>query len=232
MEGGPGQLSAPNVLAAAMKSILPEVRGQKEGKGGRGQPEAGAAKRGDSSVSAGERGRTGKGGKGRAGTSGAVHAKGHQAEKRGKGSGQGRQWPQPQCSLGQSPPESPPQVSAAVRAEEEKEGRRQQAARSEALVHIERQRRGCQPPEQGRNTIYRLEVEPGRTGLAHLGGPRGREGSSAGSPVGGCGGRYGRQNRAAQRRRGTAARGRESMRGGASAVDTQAARRRTRVRDK
>ena len=32
--GGRGQLSAPNVPAAAMKSILPEVRRQEEGKGG------------------------------------------------------------------------------------------------------------------------------------------------------------------------------------------------------
>ena len=34
VEGGPGQPSAPNVPAAAMKSILPEVRRQEEGKGG------------------------------------------------------------------------------------------------------------------------------------------------------------------------------------------------------
>ena len=120
VEGGPGQLSAPNVPAAAMKSILPEVRKQKQGKGGRGRPEAGAAGSGDGSVSAGGRGRTGKVGKGQAGTSGALHAKGHLAEKVGKESGRGRQWPQPQRSFRQSPPGSPPQVSAAVRAEEER----------------------------------------------------------------------------------------------------------------
>ena len=34
VRGGRGQPSAPNVLAAAMKSILPEVRRQEEGKGG------------------------------------------------------------------------------------------------------------------------------------------------------------------------------------------------------
>ena len=62
VEGGPGQPSAPNVPAAAMKSILPEVRRQEEGKGGRGELEAGAAGSGDGSVSAGGRGRTGKGG--------------------------------------------------------------------------------------------------------------------------------------------------------------------------
>ena len=43
VDGGPGQLSAPNVPAAAMKSILPEVRRQEEGKDGRGQLEAGEA---------------------------------------------------------------------------------------------------------------------------------------------------------------------------------------------
>ena len=64
VEGGAGQLSAPNVPAAAMKSILLEVRRQEEGKGGRGQLEAGAAGSRDSSVSAGGIGRTGKGGKG------------------------------------------------------------------------------------------------------------------------------------------------------------------------
>ena len=42
VEGGPRQPSAPNVPAAAMKSILPEVRRQEEGKGGRRQLEAGA----------------------------------------------------------------------------------------------------------------------------------------------------------------------------------------------
>ena len=43
--------------------------------------------------------------------------------------------------------------------------RRQQAARYEALAHVEHQRRRCQPPEQGPDTIYQLEMEPGRTGL-------------------------------------------------------------------
>ena len=132
-----------------MKSILPEVRRQEEGKGGQGQPEAGAAGSGDSSVSAGGRGRTGKGGKGQAGSSGAVHAKGHLAGKGGKGSGWGRQWPQPQRSFRQSPLGSPRQVSSAVRAEVEREVRRQQAARYEALAYVEHQRRCCQPTEQG-----------------------------------------------------------------------------------
>ena len=165
VEGGPGQPSAPNVPAAAMKSILPEVRRQEEGKGGGGQLEAGAAGSGDSSVSAGGRGRTGKGGKGQAGTSGAVHAKGHLAGKGGKGSGRGRQCPQPQRSVRQSPPRLPPRVSAAVRAEEEREVRRQQAARYEALAHVEHQCCRRQPPEQGQDTFYQLEMEPGRRGV-------------------------------------------------------------------
>ena len=158
VEGGPGQPSAPNVPAAAMKSILPEVRRQEEGKGGRGQLEAGAAGSGDRSVSTGGRGRTGKGGKGQAGTSEAVHAKGHLAGKGGKGSGQGRQWPQPERSFRQLPPRSPPRVSAVARAEEEREARCQQGARCEALAHVEHQRRRREPPEQGPDTIYQLEI--------------------------------------------------------------------------
>ena len=192
VEGGPGQPSAPNVPAAPMKSILPEVRRQEEGKGGRGQPEAGAAGSGDSSVSARGRGRTGKGGKGQAGTSGAVHAKRHLAGKGRKGSGRGRQWPQPQRSFRQSPPGSPPQVSAGVRAEEEREVRRQQAARYEALAHVEHQRRRRQQPEQGRDTIYRLEMEPGRTGMRRGAGQAEQssaavQGSGAGQVEGGKG---------------------------------------------
>ena len=165
VEGGLEQPSAPNVPAAAMKSILPDLRRQEEGKGGRGQLEAGAARSGDSSVSTRGRGRTCKGGKGQAGASGAVHAKGHLAGKGGKGSGRGRQWPQPQRSFRQPPPRWPPRVSAAVRAEEGREVRRQQAARYEALAHVEHQRRRRQPPEQGPDTIYQFEMEPGRTGM-------------------------------------------------------------------
>ena len=62
VEGGPGQPSAPNVPAAAMKSILPEVRRQEEDKGRRGQLAGGAAGSGDSSVRTEGRERPGKGG--------------------------------------------------------------------------------------------------------------------------------------------------------------------------
>ena len=165
VEGGPGQPSAPNVPAAAMKSILLEVRRQEEGKGRRGQLEEGAARSGYGSVSTGGRGRTGKKRKGQAGTTGAVRAKGQLAGKGGKGSGWGRQWPQPQHMFRQPPPRSPPGVSAAVRTEEEREARRQQAARYEALAHVEHHRRRRQPPGQGPDTIYQLQMEPGRTGI-------------------------------------------------------------------
>ena len=84
VEVGPGQPTAPNVPAAVRKSMLPEVRRKEEDKGRRGQPAAGAAESGDSSVRTGGRGRTGKGGKGQAGTSGARHVAGHQERKRGK----------------------------------------------------------------------------------------------------------------------------------------------------
>ena len=48
--------------------------------------------------------------------------------------------------LGSSPPGSPPQVSAVVRAEEEREARCQQKARYKALAHLENQRRRQQAP--------------------------------------------------------------------------------------
>ena len=55
--------------------------------------------------------------------------------------------------------------------------RRQQAARYEALAHVEHQRRRRQPPEQGPDTIYQLEMEPGKTGMR--GGAEGRVCASA-----------------------------------------------------
>ena len=185
VEGGPGQPTAPNVPAAAMKSILLEVRRKDEDKGRRGQPAAGAAESGDSSVRTEGRGRTGKGGKGQAGTSVDRHVTGHQEGKGGKGGGQGRQWPQPQRSFKQPPPGSPPQVSAAVRAKEEREARRQQAARYEALAHMERERRRHQPPEPGPDTIYRLEMGSGRAGSERQGGQEGSGGEHSGQPSGG-----------------------------------------------
>ena len=60
---------------------------------------------------------------------------------------------------------------------------------------------------------------------------RGQEGSKADNPVVGCGERKGRQDRAAQRRRGTAASGREGKGVGASDVDRPAAQCRAGVQD-
>ena len=63
--------------------------------------------------------------------------------------------------------------------------RRQQAARYEALAHVECQRRRRQPPEQGPDTIYRWEMEPGRTGSGRQGGQEGLGGERSGQPSGG-----------------------------------------------
>ena len=54
--------------------------------------------------------------------------------------------------------------------------RRQQSARYEALAHAERQRCRRQPPEQGPDTIYQLEMDPGRTGSGRQGGLEGSGG--------------------------------------------------------
>ena len=213
VEGGPGQLTAPNVAAAAKKSILPEVRRREEDKGRRGQSAAGAAGSGDSSVHSGRRRQTGKGGKGQAGTSGARHATEHQEGKGGKEGGQGRQWPQPQRSFKQQPSGSLPQVGAALRAEEEREARRQQAARYDALAHMERQRRRHQPPEPGPDTIDRLEMRSGKAGSGHQGGQKGLGGEHSGQPSGGLGreeGQAGQSSAAAAGHRGQREGGQES----------------------
>ena len=184
-EGGPGQPAAPNLPAAAMKSILPEVQRKEEGKGRRGRPAAGSAESGDSSVRTGGQGRTGKGGKGQAGASGARHVTGHQKGKGRKGGGQRRQWPQPVRPCKQPPPGSPPQVSAAVRAEEEREACRQQAAGYEALAHMERQGHRHQPPEPGPDTIHWLEMGSGRAGSGRQGGQEVSEEVHSGESSGG-----------------------------------------------
>ena len=182
VEGGPGQPAAPNVPVAAMRSILREVRRKEEGKGRRGQPVAGAAESGDSSVRNGGQGRTGKGGKGQVGALGARHAPGHQEGKGGKGGGHGQQWPQPQRSFKRPPLGSPPQVSAAVWAEEEREARRQQAARYEAPAHMVRRRRRHQPPGLGTDTVYPLESGSGRGGSGRQVGQEGSGGVHSGQP--------------------------------------------------
>ena len=149
------------------------------------------------------------GGKGQAGTSGARHAKGRQEGKGGKGVGKGRQWPQPQHSFKQPPPGSPPQVSAAVQAEEEREARRQQAARYEALAHVECHCRCHQPPEPGSDTIYRLEMASGRTGSGRQGGLERSGGEHSGQPSGGV-----RRERGQAEQSSAAAEGRHGQREG------------------
>ena len=49
-----------------------------------------------------------------------------------------------------------------MRAEEEREARRQQTARYEALAHMERQRRRRQAPKPEPDTIYHQEMGSGR----------------------------------------------------------------------
>ena len=157
LKGDQGQPTAPNVPGAAMKSILPEVQRKEERKSRRRRAGAGAAEGGDSGVRTRGQKQTGQGGKELAGASEARQATGHQEGKGGIGAGQGRQWPQLPHSVKQ-PPGSPPHVSAAVRPEEEREARRQQTARYEALAHMERQRRRHQAPRSGPATIYQRDM--------------------------------------------------------------------------
>ena len=119
-----------------------------------------------------------------------------------------------------------------MRVEEERGARRQQAARYEALAHVERQRHRHQPPDPEPDSIYRLRMGSGRTGSGRQGGLEGLGGEQSGQPSGGMRREGGRQNRAAQRQRDSAASGRESERVGASNLDTQAARCGAGVRDK
>ena len=213
VEGGPVQPAAPNVLAAAMKIILPGMRRKEEGKSRRGRAEARAAGSGDSGIHTGGQVRTGRGGKGQAGASGARHETGHQEGKGGKGGGHGRHWPQPQRSFKQPPRGLPPQVSAAMRAEEEREACRQQAERYEALAHKERQRCRQLSPEPGPDTIYRLELGSGSGRSERQGGQEGSRGVHSGQCSGGLQrgeGQAGQSSAAAAGRHGQREGGQES----------------------
>ena len=117
-----------------------------------------------------------------------------------------------------------------VRVEEEREARHQQAARYEALAHMERQRRRHQPPEPGPDTIYLLEMGSGRAGSGRQGGQEGSGEVHSGQPSGGlpreegqagqssagaagrCGQREGGQESGSQRRgqTGSAVQGRDA----------------------
>ena len=90
-----------------------------------------------------------------------MHAKGHLAGEGGK-----RKWTGATVAAARTLVQAvAAEVAPAVRAEEEREVRRQQAAWYEALAHVEHQRWCRQPPEQGPDTIYQLEMEPGGMGM-------------------------------------------------------------------
>ena len=85
------------------------------------------------------------------------------------------------------------------------EARRQQAARYQALAHVERQRRRHQPPEPGPDTIYWLEMESGRRRSGRQGGLERSGGEHSGQPSGGVrrdGGQAEQSSAAAEGRRG------------------------------
>ena len=100
-----------------------------------------------------------------------------------------------------------------MRAEEEREARRQQAARYEALAHLERQRRRHEPPEPGPDTICRLEMGSGRGRSERQGGQEGSGGVHSGQPSGGLQrgeGQAGQSSAAAAGRHGQREGGQES----------------------
>ena len=100
-----------------------------------------------------------------------------------------------------------------MRAEEEREARRQQTARYEALAHMERQRRRRQAPEPGPDTIYRQEMGSGRGRLERQGEQEGSGGVHSGQPSGGPQrgeGQAGQSSAAATRRHGQREGGQES----------------------
>ena len=191
--GGQRQPVAPNVPAAAMRLILPVGPRKEEGKCRQGLTGVGAVEGGGSGVRPGGQRRTRKEGKGHVGAPGAKKTAGHQEGKAGKGGGQGHQWPQPQQSLRQLPPGSPPQVSAAVRAEEERVLRHQQTGRYKALARMEHQRCRRQALTPGPKTIYRLEMGIGGGRSEHQEEQEGTGVGAAATPVAdhGGGGRTG-----------------------------------------
>ena len=100
-----------------------------------------------------------------------------------------------------------------MRVEEKREARRQQAARYEALAHMQRQRRRHQPLELGPDTIYRLEMGSRRAGSGRQGGQEGSGEVHSGQPSGGLRreeGQAGQSSAAAAARRGQQEGGQES----------------------
>ena len=72
-----------------------------------------------------------------------------------------------------------------MRAEEQREARRRQTARYEALGHMERQRRRQQAPLPEPKTINRLEMGLGRGGVENKGKQEGAGEQRSGQPSGG-----------------------------------------------
>ena len=212
VEGVQRQPTARIVPAATMKLILLEVQRKGECKGRRGRTGAGAAEGGDSGVCTGGREQTGKGGKGQVGASGVKKPAGHQEGKGGKGGGQEHQWPQPQHWFRQLPPGSPPLVSAAVRAEKEREARRKQTARYKSLARMEHQRCRRQAPKPEPESIYRLEMGSGKGRSERQGKKRGQEEGTAAKPVADRREGKDRLGGAAKQRRNTTPSGREERR--------------------
>ena len=156
-------------------------RREEEGNSRRGQAGAGAAEVGDSGVLTGGQGQTGKRGKGQAAVSGARHATGHQEGKEEKGAHRGDSGHSPNaCSS--SGCRGRPHRSVRRCGRRRRWRRRQQTARYEALVHMERQRRRRQAPGPGLDTIYRLDMGSGRGRSERQGGQEGSGGVHSGQP--------------------------------------------------
>ena len=221
VEGGQGQPLAPNVPAAAMKSILPECGGRRRaGVGGDRQERE--RQRAGTAEHAQEGGRrVARDRKGRRGCQGPGMRHGRGMEGKG-GKGQGRQWPQPQHLFKQQPPGSPPQVSAAVRAEQEREAaaRRRRGSRrwrtwSASAVAARPRSRG-QTPSTGWRWRQVGEDRSDRVGR------RSQEGGTAANPVTDHREQKGRQGRAAKQQRDATASRREGKIVGASEVGRHA----------
>ena len=88
-------------------------------------------------------------GKGRRGRRGLGMRRDTRKGKGEKGADRGDSGRSPNARSGSRRQGSPPEVSGALRAEEEREARRQHAARYEALAHVECQCRRHQPQEPG-----------------------------------------------------------------------------------
>ena len=212
VEGGQRQPMAPNVPAAAMKSILPEVRKKEEGKGTRGRTGAGAAEGGDSGVRTGGREQTGKGEKGQVGRQGQGRRQGTRKGQGDKGvdrSVHGRSPNNRLATCCRSQPHRSAQRCGRRRrgwgAASRRRGMRRWRTWSASAVAARLQSlrptpsNGWRWGQRGEDRIARLSR-------------RGQEGGTAANPVADPTEGKGRLRRAAKQRRGAAASGREAKR--------------------